>query len=170
MTGILLLDPKYPHNVGSIVRAAACYGVAQVWWTGDRVSSALAVTGEGVGTNSTLGRGSTIPKRVGRLPREERLRDYQAVDWRQLTSARPFDRIPSGMTPVAVEFDQGAEKLPDFEHPEHAFYVFGPEDGSMSRSARMQCHRHVLIPTAHCLNLAVAVATVLYDRMAKGYH
>ena len=29
------------------------------------------------------------------------------------------------------------------------------------------CHRFVVIPTAHCMNLASAVSTVLYDRSAK---
>jgi tRNA(Leu) C34 or U34 (ribose-2'-O)-methylase TrmL len=32
---------------------------------------------------------------------------------------------------------------------------------------RRFCHRFVKIPTKHCLNLANAVATVLYDRHAK---
>jgi hypothetical protein len=29
------------------------------------------------------------------------------------------------------------------------------------------CHRFVVIPTRHCLNLATAVATVLWDREYK---
>ena len=33
----MLVDPKFPHNVGAAVRAASCYGVGQVWFTGDRV-------------------------------------------------------------------------------------------------------------------------------------
>jgi len=34
---IALVDPKFPHNVGAAVRAASCYGVRQVWFSGDRV-------------------------------------------------------------------------------------------------------------------------------------
>ena len=34
---VVLIDPKFPHNVGAAVRAASCYGVGQVWFTGDRV-------------------------------------------------------------------------------------------------------------------------------------
>ncbi len=30
-----------------------------------------------------------------------------------------------------------------------------------------QCHRFVVIPTRHCLNLATAVSTVLWDRATK---
>jgi hypothetical protein len=32
-----LVDPKFPHNVGAAVRAASCYGIGQVWFSGDRV-------------------------------------------------------------------------------------------------------------------------------------
>ncbi len=34
---IVLCDPKYPHNVGQIVRLASCYGIPQVWYSGNRV-------------------------------------------------------------------------------------------------------------------------------------
>ena len=34
---VALVDPKFPHNVGAAVRAASCYGVRQVWFSGDRV-------------------------------------------------------------------------------------------------------------------------------------
>jgi tRNA(Leu) C34 or U34 (ribose-2'-O)-methylase TrmL len=55
----------------------------------------------------------------------------------------------------------------DFEHPENALYVFGPEDGSLPKTVRLLCHRFVVIPTHHCLNLAAAVNVVLYDRRLK---
>jgi tRNA(Leu) C34 or U34 (ribose-2'-O)-methylase TrmL len=85
---IALVDPKYPHNAGAAVRAASCYGVRQVWFSGDRVRLDGA-------------------KRQ-RLPREERMR-------------------------------RNAESLIDFEHPEHALYVFGPEDGSLDRAVLTRC-------------------------------
>jgi tRNA C32,U32 (ribose-2'-O)-methylase TrmJ len=34
---IVLVDPKFPHNVGAAVRAASCYRLGQVWFTGERV-------------------------------------------------------------------------------------------------------------------------------------
>ena len=37
---VVLVDPKFPHNVGAAVRAASCYDVGQVWFTGDRVQLA----------------------------------------------------------------------------------------------------------------------------------
>jgi tRNA(Leu) C34 or U34 (ribose-2'-O)-methylase TrmL len=145
--GILLINPKYKHNVGAVVRAASCYDAHSVWFTGDRVS---LIGG----------------RREARLPREERMRKYAEVDLRHM-GPRPFDRIPDGVTPIAVELSPSAEQLPQFEHPENAWYVFGPEDGGLTRVQTSLCHRHVLIPTRHCVNLAAAVYTVLYDRLAK---
>ena len=78
-----------------------------------------------------------------------------------------FDRFPPGTVPVAVEVRAAAEPLHTFEHPENALYVFGPEDGSVSKALLGHCHRFVVIPTRHCLNLATAVATVLWDREYK---
>ena len=38
---------------------------------------------------------------------------------------------------------------------------------SVSKALLGHCHRFVVIPTRHCLNLATAVATVLWDREYK---
>jgi tRNA(Leu) C34 or U34 (ribose-2'-O)-methylase TrmL len=72
-----------------------------------------------------------------------------------------------GAVPVCVELGEGYESLPGFTHPEHALYVFGPEDGSVPRPIKQACHQFVSIPTHVCLNLAAAVNVVLYDRLAK---
>jgi len=142
---VVLINPKFPHNVGAAVRAASCYGVGQVWFTGDRVQ--------------------LVGERRFRLPREERMRGYQEVELRH--SEVPFDAFDRRAMPVAVELRRNAESLIDFVHPEHAVYVFGPEDGSLDRAVLGLCHRFVVIPTRHCTNLAAAVYTVLYDRHAK---
>lgn len=142
---IALINPKYGHNVGAAIRAASCYDVKQVFWTGDRVRQDLEAK--------------------KRLPREERMKGYGAVDAIELDYF--FDAFPKGTVPVAIELTPGAEQLPAFEHPENALYVFGPEDGSIPGKTLAFCHRFVVIPTHHCLNLATAVSTVLYDRRAK---
>ena len=77
-----------------------------------------------------------------------------------------FDQFPN-CTPVAVEVDPTAEILTQFEHPDDALYVFGPEDGSIPSVIRQHCHRFVTIPTRHCTNLSAAVYITLYDRLAK---
>jgi hypothetical protein len=40
--------------------------------------------------------------------------------------------------PVAVELRRNAEPFIEFEHPERALYVFGPEDGSLGRAVLAQ--------------------------------
>lgn len=142
---VLLVDPRFARNVGVAVRACSAYGLKQVWFTGKRVGHDV----DG----------------IGRLPREERLKGYREVEI--IHSERPFDRFPPGTVPIAVEVKEGVQHLYDFVHPENALYVFGPEDGSIPPVLLRHCHQHVVIPSRHCLNLATAVGTVLYDRMCK---
>ena len=77
---VALVDPKFSHNVGAAVRAASCYGVRQVWFSGDRVRLDGA-------------------KRQ-RLPREERMRGYKDVEVRHADQF--FDAFEEAV-PVAVE-------------------------------------------------------------------
>lgn len=151
---LFLQNPKYARNVGAAVRAASCFGVTQVWYSGDRVPMTLADRKPG--------------EKKRRLPREERMKGYKNVELRQHDYV--FDCFERGkVTPVAVELSQGAELLPTFEHPEDALYVFGPEDGSLNHVAHSMCHRRVVIPTRHCLNLATAIVAILYDRALKAW-
>ena len=68
---------------------------------------------------------------------------------------------------VAIELVEGAKELPSYAHPLRAFYIFGPEDGTLGKSVLSWCRDVVMVPTAHCMNLAATVNVVLYDRMAK---
>lgn len=154
--GVVLIDPKYPHNVGGVLRACAAFGVPQLWWTGARVGDDRRLSG------ST----AHIGKKTWRLPREERHRAYAHVEWG--VDELALDRLTdAGLVPVCVEVLPTAEPLVDFEHPERAVYVFGPEDGGVPKGVRHVCHRFVTIPCDGCLNLAAAVNVVLYDRLAK---
>lgn len=65
------------------------------------------------------------------------------------------------------EVREGCQMLQHFTHPDDALYVFGPEDGGLRSETLRHCHAFVAIPTLHCLNLSMAVGTVLYDRMTK---
>ena len=93
--------------------------------------------------------------------------------WRHvptLLTDLPLYQVPIvSSTIVGVEIVPGARSLVTFCHPEAAFYLFGPEDGSLSKATLEQCDVIVQIPTpGPCLNLASCVAVLLYDRMAKG--
>ena len=53
------------------------------------------------------------------------------------------------------------------QYPEKAYYIFGPEDGSIKQAVVNKADAVVYIPTKGSLNLAQTVNVVLYDRMAK---
>lgn len=77
------------------------------------------------------------------------------------------DFIPFDAVPVAVDLVDDAVELPHFIHPQRAFYVFGPEDGTLGKATLEWCKHKVMIPTRNCMNLAATVNVVLYDRLAK---
>lgn len=143
---IALINPKTAFNVSMVVRLASAYGLGQVWYTGDRVSIDL--------------------QKHSRLPREERMKGYKEVDIIQYDF--PFECFANA-TPVAVEVRDNSVPLHLFEHPKNPIYVFGPEDGSIPKSVLTLCHHFVTIPVRHCLNLATAVSTLLWDREYKSY-
>jgi len=143
--GLILINPKYVHNVAAAIRAASCFDVERLVWTGTRVDLDL----------------------LDRLPREERMKGYKDVVWNRDESNKPFEYFKSDVTPVCVELKEGTEPLTTFVHPENAVYVFGPEDGGVPQVARMFCHRFVHIQSNHCLNLSAAINVVLHDRKAK---
>lgn len=137
-SAIGLVRPKDVANVGSVLRAAHCYGAAMVAIQGDR----------------------TPVRSCQDTPQA----------WRHMPVLRGDDLqslIPYGAIPVAVDLVDDAESLPFFRHPQRAFYVFGPEDGTLGRSTLDWCVKRVMVPTRACMNLAATVNVVLYDRMAK---
>ncbi|MGX1098887.1 RNA methyltransferase [Amorphus sp. MBR-141] len=137
-TAIGLVRPKNAINVGSVLRAAQCYGASMVAIQGDR-TPVRAVT-------DTMKAWRHIPVLRGD----------------DLHNLIPFDAVP-----VAVDLVDDAVDLPAYQHPQRAFYVFGPEDGTLGRSTLDWCAHRVKVPTRACMNLAATVNVVLYDRMAK---
>lgn len=136
-----LVNPKHRLNVGSVLRAAGCYGASLVVLGGTR-------------PRHYMGRIATDTQKAYRhIP-------TVCVD-------DVFDVCPEDCVPVAVDLLPHAIDLAVFSHPERAFYLFGPEDGTLSEAVVQRCTWAVQIETAHCLNLAAAVNVVLYDRLAK---
>ncbi|CAJ2719939.1 RNA methyltransferase [Burkholderia pseudomallei] len=129
--------PKSPENIGGVLRAAGCYGAELV-----------AVRGNRIGRYAT-----DTMKAYRKVP---------SIHVDDLISAVPF-----GCVPVAVELVDDAESIVDFVHPACAFYIFGPEDGSVAKEILRSCPHVVYVPTAHCMNLAATVNVVLYDRLQK---
>lgn len=135
-----LQNPKSPQNVGNIMRAAGCFGVSGVFYSGQRYLRAREFV------TDTRDHHEQMPP-----------------VWCEHMPAA----LPEGAIPVAVELVEGAVPLMNYTHPENAFYVFGPEDGCMSRELVHWCRDVIYIPTTGCLNLAATVNIVLYDRLVK---
>ncbi len=74
-------------------------------------------------------------------------------------------RLPRGCALVGVELTEDAIDLPSFRHPLAAAYVLGPELGSLSPELVARCDHLVRIPAEFCINVAMAGAIVMYDRM-----
>ncbi|MCL6416817.1 RNA methyltransferase [Aestuariirhabdus sp. Z084] len=135
-----LNNPKSPTNVGAVMRAAGCYGADAVHYTGQRYARAAKFH-------------TDTKKAAGKIP-------LTAVD-------SLLDQIPEGAALVCVEIVEGATPLPAFEHPERAFYAFGPEDGTLPQAVIDRADAVVYVPTIGCMNLAASVNVLLYDRLAK---
>ncbi|WP_395341389.1 RNA methyltransferase [Ningiella sp. W23] len=143
LVSIGLVNPKSASNVASILRAGGCYGISSVFYTGQRFRRAKDFN------QDTKGVRFKIPT-IG-------------VD-------DLFEFMPHGATPVAVEISEQAQPLPEFEHPDNAYYILGPEDGSIPLKVVKQCSHIVYVPTFTSMNLAATANVLLYDRLAKrGY-
>ena len=129
--------PKDHNNVGAALRAAGCYDVSLVCVTGRRYYRS-------------------------RLDTQKAHRHLPLLHGDDLHDMVPFDCVP-----VAVDLVDDAVSLARFQHPERAFYVFGPEDGTLGDSILSWCRLRVLNPARFCVNLAATVNVVLYDRLAK---
>lgn len=102
---------------------------------------------------------------------------YQALEARADTSkgskhlphynwARLEDLVlPEGCRLVGIELLDEAIDLPSFRHPLRAAYVLGPEQGSLSPALIAQCDFVIRIPSSFCVNVAMAGAIVMYDRI-----
>lgn len=139
-----LVNPKSPDNVGSVLRAAANYGVNKVFYTGDRYPRAIERK------TRTVDMSRKISK------------DVLITQTDCLVSV-----IAKNIKIVCVEFALNAIPLPEYEHPENAIYIFGPEDGSIEQTIIDQADDVVYVPTIGCMNLSASVNVLLYDRLLK---
>jgi tRNA(Leu) C34 or U34 (ribose-2'-O)-methylase TrmL len=140
-----LTNPKSTSNVGSVMRAAGCYDVDEVLYTGRRYDRAAKLTTD------------TKKVRID-IP----LDNIESRGLNCLTQA--FDKDTKI---VCVDLVKGATPLPAFKHPEKALYIFGPEDNTISQDVIDKADHVVFVPTIGCMNLAASVNVLLYDRLAK---
>ena len=131
-------------NVGSLFRTAHAFGAGFVFTV-----AATYERGEG-GKSDT----SDAP---GHIP------FYSFPDIGSLV-------LPKGCSLVGVELTDDAIELPSFRHPTQAAYVMGPERGELSPAMAEQCAFVVKIPTRFCVNVGIAGAIVMYDRITSLGH
>jgi tRNA G18 (ribose-2'-O)-methylase SpoU len=84
----------------------------------------------------------------------------------QFPSVEDF-RLPQGCSLVGVEITDDAIELPRFRHPLRAAYVFGAERMSLSPATVAACEFVVKIPTRFSINVGMAGAIVMYDRLVS---
>ena len=74
-------------------------------------------------------------------------------------------QLPKGCVLVGVELTDDAIELPAFRHPLRAAYVMGGEARDLSAELQARCSHIVKIPTRFCINVGLAGALVMYDRV-----
>ena len=131
-------------NVGSLFRTAHAFGAGFVFTV-----AATYERGEG-GKSDT----SDAP---GHIP------FYSFPDIGSLV-------LPKDCSLVGVELTDDAIELPSFRHPTQAAYMMGPERGELSPAMAEQCAFVVKIPTRFCVNVGIAGAIVMYDRITSLGH
>ncbi len=89
---------------------------------------------------------------------------FDHMPYYQYENAGVLD-LPKGCQLVGIEFIEDSVELPSFRHPVRAAYVLGPEMGSLSPELIEKCDFTVKIPMKFCVNVGVAGAICMYDRL-----
>ena len=137
--GIGIEGVSKPMNLGSLLRTAHAFGASFLFTIGGLVNRRQI---ENADTSSAM----------ANLPMHE---------YPDLASFQ----LPRGCRLVGVELLPDAIDMPSFRHPAQAAYVLGAERTSLSLALQERCDFVIRIPARFCVNLAVAGALVMYDRM-----
>ncbi len=89
---------------------------------------------------------------------------FDHVPYYQYENVETLD-LPMECSLVGIEFVENSIELPSFRHPTRAAYILGPEMGSLSPELVERCDHIVKIPMKFCVNVGVAGALIMYDRM-----
>ena len=151
-----LTNPKTPSNVGGIMRAAGCYSVDQVLYTGHRYTYAAKFIGSKNNTDT-----QKLSEKIPLIAVDDFLQ------LKQPSIKQQGAKLPELTKIICVDLVEGATPLPHFQHPDQALYIFGPEDGTIDQAVIDEADDVVYVPTVGCMNLAASVNVLLYDRLAK---
>ena len=132
--------------------------------------------------------GITKPRNVGNLVRSSHafgasffftidpvvnLKEMRATDTSDAFDHLPFynfDKVgdlslPKKCQLVGIELMEDSIELPSFKHPTRAAYVLGQEKGNLSPELIERCDHIIKIPMKFCVNVGIAGAIVMYDRL-----
>lgn len=127
------------HNLGNLVRSAHAFGASFFFVIRPEIDvNAVRVT-------DTSGAFDHMPFHV----------------W---DSVENMD-LPEGCQLVGIELTDESIELPSFRHPTRAAYVLGPEMGDLSPEIQEKCDHVIKVPMKFCVNVGVAGAITMYDRM-----
>lgn len=136
--GIGVENLKTKENLGTLFRSAYNFGAAFVFVIGRRYCHQSSDT----------------------------VKAFKSIPFYQYENKEEFlGNVPKDCRLIGIEIDDRSKSLMSFIHPDRAVYILGPEDGSLSIKER--CWALLTIPTHHCLNVSVAGACVMYDRLLK---
>ena len=137
--GIGIEGPSKAVNVGTLFRTAHAFGASFVFTVRAQY-------------NPRDGGASDTSDTPGAVP------TYHFADL-------PAFHLPLGCRLVGVEITDDAIDLPSFRHPRQAAYIVGSEREGLSPEMQMLCDYVVKIPTRFSVNLGVAGALIMYDRL-----
>ncbi|MBL6761127.1 MAG: RNA methyltransferase [PS1 clade bacterium] len=127
-----------PMNTGNLMRSAHAFGAAFIF----TVEAHYRV----------------------REARSDTSKTPHSVPWYDWSDIDAME-LPKQCSLVGVELTDEAVDLPSFTHPRCAAYVMGPERGDLSAAMRAKCDHLIRIPTRFCVNVQIAGAIVMYDRL-----
>jgi len=128
-----------PMNLGALMRTANAFGASFVFSVGAEPKLKVAYKAD---TSKT----------------------FESVPYYQWDAIADM-ALPKGCQMVGIELTDDAVELPEFRHPKAAAYVLGRERGDLSPEMLAKCDHVVKIPTKFCINVSLAGALVMYDRV-----
>ncbi len=136
--GIGIERASKPMNMGNLVRSGHAFGASFVFTVN-----------------------AHIRLREARSDTSKTQKSVPWYDWDNVDAML----VPKDCALVGVELTDEAVDLPSFTHPRCAAYVMGPERGDLSPEMREKCAHIIRIPTRFCVNVQIAGAIVMYDRV-----
>ena len=127
------------HNAGAVIRTAHAFGASFAFLVG----------------------GSAARREIAQTDTSKSLEQFPLYKYDRIQDFA----LPDNCKLVGIEITDDAHDLPSFRHPRAAAYVLGAERTGLTSEMLSLCDHVVKIPTRFSLNLAVAGALVLYDRL-----